>query len=41
MARPKETSQTEGADLRFVSKPLADGNKSIYLDIYWKGSQKV
>ena len=39
MARPKKTVKLkEPIKIRF--KTLADGNKSIYLDIYWKGVRK-
>ena len=37
-AKGKRKKMKEPIKIRL--KPLADGNKSIYLDIYWKGVRK-
>lgn len=39
MARPKKQVKLK-EPIKIRLKPLADGNKSIYLDIYWKGVRK-
>ena len=39
MARPKKQVKLK-EPIKIRLKSLADGNKSIYLDIYWKGVRK-
>ena len=39
MARPKKQFKLK-EPIKIRLKSLADGNKSIYLDIYWKGVRK-
>lgn len=39
MGRPKKQVKLK-EPIKIRLKPLADGNKSIYLDIYWKGVRK-
>ena len=39
MARPKKQVKLK-EPIKIRLKSLADGNKSIYLDIYWKGTRK-
>ena len=39
MARPKKQVKLK-EPIKIRLKSLADGNKSIYLDIYWKGARK-
>ena len=39
MARPKKQVKLK-EPIKIRLKPLADGNRSIYLDIYWKGVRK-
>ena len=39
MARPKKQVKLK-EPIKIRLKNLADGNKSIYLDIYWKGVRK-
>lgn len=40
MARPKKQVKLK-EPIKIRLKPLADGNKSIYLDIYWKGVKNM